>query len=904
MHVGQGFIGEVSKQVIDRYASELHRVTIVVPAKRSLRFFKNNITALLSQQAKASILPEMITMAGLMERLSPYTVLTPLELSFHFYKVYTALEKDPEPFEKFYGWAPALLADFNEVDNYLVYPPHLFRDLKNIKEIEEWSFSDPDWSPGQELLNKFWEKIPAYYKAFNEYLAEKKLAYHGMSNKYIAVNAKSIFDAGDKRHYVFAGFNALTACEQAVIQYLNKEYAAPVFFDADRYYVDHEFHEAGLFIRGFEKMFEKECYVIDAENLLQEEKNIHYYECSGEALQCSKLVSMVEHESRASLENSAIVLCNEQLLPVLVGEFPNELLRVNVTMGWPLRFTNTNDFLQALIEIHIALQRNRNYVPYDHVKHFLDIAASVFVLEEKEKIPEVINYHQLVAFFNNSEIKVLLEPKGDDILSFIESVKKFLHQLIQQGNMEELQSEIFAHFFEVFSRLAALPGFSENIKSWYLFKRFFQSFSKQYPLAFLGEPMMGIQVMGMLETRGIDFDKVYVLSGNEGFLPVQQNISGFIPYDLRKFVKLPGKAEQDAVFAYYFYRLIQRAKEVHVFYNGQSELLQQSEKSRYLLQIEKELAELNKNITLTKTYVSHQPSPVVTDAHPDKTAFYYDLLKQYSDNGFSASMLSTYMNCPLDFYFKYILGFKEEKDPQYIEESDIGNIIHGFFQHEFTPLQGTKLEAKHVQASLGRVDIIVDGIIREEFRQYDFASGENYLALQLIHKMITSFLQQQLEPGNFNSILGKVLLGSELKAETRVLLNSGREVKIKGTIDLLMNDGEGKYFIYDFKTGKANEEDLVIPAKGNQVRAVAKKNKLLQLLIYQRLVKNNFAGVKTAKAFIIPLATGAGKFLPAPANASDGQLLQDTLTMIIENMFSKEEPLQHEVSSKFCSFCD
>lgn len=903
MSKGNSFIEDVSRQVMDNYQDRLHLVTIVVPAKRSLRFFKNTLTQLLAQNGTAAILPEIITLSDLTARFSPYTVLTPLELSFHFYQVYVTLEENPEPFEKFYTWAPVLLADFNEVDNYQVNPANLFRDLKNIKEIDEWSFLSTDWSQGQQKLNAFWEKIPVYYQHLNAYLAQRGLAYSGMANKHIAVNVKQVFAAAPPRQYVFAGFNALTGCEKTIMQYLGEQYQAQLFFDGDGYYTEHEFHEAGLFIRSFEQYFGAQFKLVDAQQLLQNPKTIRYYQCNGETLQCTRLIQLLSQQKPEDMERSAIVLCNEQLLPVLIGEFPSEFLKINVTMGWPLRFTHISDFFQALTDVHISLQRNGTYVPYEQVKHFLDIALAVFPVTNGNGTSDLTTYQSLLGHFEGTAVYELLKPVGEDILLFVQRAADFIKQQLLIVNPDDLQAEVLAHFLEVFNKLVLLPGFSQNIKSWYLFKRFFQAFVRQYPLAFLGEPMSGIQVMGMLETRGLDFDKVYVLSCNEGFLPAQHNSAGFIPYELRQFVKLPGKAEQDAVFAYYFYRLVQRASEVHLFYNGQNELLQQAEKSRYLLQIEKELAELNPQIDLNRSFVS-QPLPALkTPDNPAKTEFYYKLLNQYTQQGISASMLSTYVTCPLDFYFKYILGFKEDKDVQRIEESDIGNIIHEFFHTTFSAHSGKQLEPVHFQVALQQVDPVVRSIVREKYQRYDFSSGENYLALQMIRKMIMAFLQKQGDTGNPFSLVGKTLVGTETKLEAAIQLNSGKTIRLKGTIDLLLTDGKGTYLIYDFKTGRAQEEDLALPVKGNVIESVERKNKLLQLLVYSQLVKNVYPNTVSTQAYIIPLAAGAAQFLNAPVISNENELLVQVISNIVERMYSSEEPLQHEVKSKFCEFC-
>ncbi|HYG51429.1 MAG TPA: PD-(D/E)XK nuclease family protein [Flavobacteriales bacterium] len=906
------FVNSVCNQVLNEYP-ELHRITLVVPAKRSIRFFSSGFMALLTTQKKAAILPEIITLTDLFDRLSPFSKLTQVELVFHFYEVYCSLETDPEPFETFFTWAPQLLADFNEVDNYMVSAKSMFTNLTALKEqeieIEEWSFDRDTLSPGQQRLNNFWMKLPLYYEKLQDYLHQRKLGYSGMINRHIASNLKTIFEDQPDRIYVFAGFNALTKCESVLMHYLQQHNQARLFFDADAYYVDNPAHEAGLFIRNYRKTIAKP-ELVDANALGSLQKNIHFYESNGEAMQCSELVRLLVNLPKEQLERSAIVLCNEQLLPVLINSLPSSLLRVNVTMGWPLRFTAANDFFMALIDLNIAYTRSKTFIQRQVLDQFVDATAAFLNIRLGNDVV-LTNREELNVAYASTPLNDLLEAAFQSPFEFIQKIIPFIKNKLEGMSDQDIHAEIYAHYLEAFHKLSLLPGFEKNVTSWYVFKNFFTKFTRNYPLAFVGEPLAGIQIMGMLETRALDFSTVFILSANEGYLPAQTNYAGYIPYDLRNHFHLPGKTEQDAVYAYYFYRLIQRASTVHVFYNTQNELLQQAERSRYLLQVEKELVEVNKKITVQ----THQVDAVLSDIPGkftvEKSGFYFERLNALMQQGFSATMLSTFARCQLDFYHKYILGFKTPKDFQQVDESDIGNMVHAYFESLFNTALHTELTHAFFAGALESMDKVLNEIKGgEKFKTYSFNSGQNFLAFQLVRKMVSSFLEKQMASGEF-SLVGKTVEGTELKLECVTQVNFARgttspaqakQIKLIGNIDLLLKDPSGEYFIYDFKTGRVEEAYLTVPSKLS-IDAYVSKDKLIQLLLYKKLVAATF-GAQQSTASIIPLATGSSQFFTVEMDLPSGvKLLEDYLAMITTEMMDATSLILHNEKSKFCEFC-
>lgn len=899
MELRNSFIKEVCTQVLAQHKGQLHTITLVVPAKRSVRFFINAFIELFAVKGDVGLLPTIITLSDFTDKYSPYYKLSQIELVFHFYQVYCTIEPEPEPFEKFYTWAPSLLADFNELDNYMLDPAVLYRDLRNIKEIEEWSFGEGDLSDGQQKLNDFWVKMPLYYKALQQYLIEQGLGYSGMINRYIAEHLAAQVDHST---YVFAGFNALTKCEIQIISYLLENKNAQFFIDADEYYTNTIQHEAGLFVREHLKQFSKGVSLIDSKSLRTEAKTVELLECNGETMQCSAAMQMIKGFKQEDLDSTAVVLCNEQLLPVLINSFPAELNKVNVTMGWPLRFTQLYDFCEAYFNLCQYGQRQLRFIKPSVCIQFTEAVFKFFKIDAGYEHANA-GLAELKQLYTHEGILSILNVVSEPIPVVLKVLQRVLQVEAENPKEDQLHSEICVHFIEVIHKLGNLPSFAVNVTSWHIFKQLFSKFSRNYPLAFVGEPFSGIQVMGMLETRALDFKHVFILSANEGFLPAQTTYTGYIPYDLRAYNKLPGKAEQDAVFAYYFYRLLQRATNVYVFYNSQSELLQQAEKSRYILQLVKELAEVNPSITIQTRVLDYSLEQPVAKKPISKTAFYLERVNDILVNGISASALNTFNKCQLDFYHKYILGFREPSPQGIADESVIGNITHLYFNKLFEPYIEKKINGDLFRSALDRLENDLYLILTHYFPGYDFSSGQNFLAIEMVRKMVSSFLGKQIDSSTEHTICNKYLLGTEISLETRFEV-AGSTYKLKGTVDVLMMDDDKNYFVYDFKTGKANEGDLRLgPRTAVEAKAFSGKDKLLQMLVYHRLVSNNYEA-KSVRAQIIPLASGAVEFLSMEIQQGNPEeIFEKILEEIVLEMLNEKELIVHNTRSKFCDFC-
>lgn len=898
----KSFIYEVSEQLITEHGSNPEQLVIVVPAKRSVRFFTNAFVELFKAKGKASLLPRIITLSELIDEISPLTKISITEAAFHYFSVYKNIEKDADSFERFLKWAGIVLADFNEIDNYLIDARLFYADLSNIKEIEEWSFGAEEWSEGQTKFNSNWTQLYTHYLQLNAHLEQLGMAYNGALMRKIALQPQNYFKPDNKKHFVFAGFNALTACETKIIQFLIAQQCASVIFDLDEYYYQDGVQEAGYFLRKHTEDFGKNFQFKDATALRNDKKEVHFYECSGEVVQCLKLSEFLTKQSDLKNKNGAIVLCNEKLLPVLVNHLPGQMEGINVTMGWSLAYTSVYDFIASLIEYHHIIHRHKRFVPLKTARNLMNQTA---LLAPDFRCPEGIMQQTsfIAKTFEENGLGILV--KEQSINEFIKNIVQFFKTCIASNHLNLFLNEILLHFESSFNKLTALPHFYNLVESWSLLRTLLLKFMSNNPISFVGEPFSGMQIMGMLETRGLDFDEVYILSANEGILPSQSKSNSIIPFDLKKFYHLPGKMEQDAVFAYYFYRLIQRAKKIHVFYNVQSESMGQAEKSRYLLQMEKELLIQNRNISFARHLVDTKIDALPEAVSIEKSDFYFNQVKAVFSRGVSASMIGTFVNCPMDFYYKYILGIRLDEEKEEFSQADIGNLVHAFFHTVFTPLVGKKIEKAHLQEMVNQLQEILNSEAIKLFPAKDFSSGSAHLGMEMCRAMIERFLSNAMKEMYNGLIIGQTVIGTELSLLNEIQ-TEGIAVAIRGNIDLILYDDERGYCVYDFKTGSVNENELSLKSVQQAVNTGfdSAGNKLMvQLLIYEHLISNH---MKTDKvnSFIIPLAVGASKMhqLNAP-DIERKKAFEKIITGFVNAIMSTEDAILHNEKSKYCELC-
>ncbi|MDQ3047435.1 MAG: PD-(D/E)XK nuclease family protein, partial [Bacteroidota bacterium] len=776
----RSFLEKTVDYLYEKYGDDLSELCIVLPNRRAGLFMKTHMAKNFQRTFWS---PEIYATEDFVALLSGLQPADPTTLLFELYETVKAVKKtDIESFDDFSKWGQILLTDFNELDRYLTDVKQLFGNLKDIKELESWSLNNEDaLSDFQKQYLEFWKLLGDYYYHFSNSLLKKHLAYQGLAYRVVADDAEARVNMHPWKKIIFAGFNALNKAEEKIISQLIESNKAEIIWDADSYYLGNVSQEAGKFIRRYNAsgIFNKrpENNILFEEELLSTgtktvtvigvAKNVAQAKVAGELV--SDLKMSVE-----SLQTTALVLADENLLFPVLHSLPSDLQDINVTMGYPLKNTPVAGFFDLVFNLHetgIKLSGGKEKYSFYHsdliklLSHpYTAIALSALGKEHTiKKVLQAIQERNIVfaslkllkSIFEEKDCAAefkLLEPlfrywqTSEDSLMCIPELIEILKEGIisQQDEKEEnktsLELEYLFAFTKIIKRIRVLmENYPESISDIKGLRGILNQIVRSGTLPFYGEPLMGLQVMGMLETRTLDFENVILLSCNEDILPSGKTVNSFIPFELKKYFGLPTYSDKDAIFAYHFYRLLQRANNIYLLYNTESDALGSGEKSRFLTQLIYELPKVNPNVTVMEKLVSIPAAGNITDDQISipKNPMIIDVLKRKAEYGFSPSLLNKYRNCSLEFYFHVIAGLKEADEVEETIGADtLGNAIHEVLEKLFLPFVGKKVGADDVK----KMHSLVEPLTRTAFEK-DYSNelgfGKNLLVFRVALKIIS-----------------------------------------------------------------------------------------------------------------------------------------------------------------------
>lgn len=893
--------------------NNLEGVTIVLPSQRACTYFKFYLK---KNVKKTSWLPQIVTIDSFFKQNSEFKSLDGIELLVQFYQVYCKIEKEnSEPFDSFIKWAPTLLADFNEIDHYLAEPKIIFQDLANIKSIDNWSFNTDELTDIQTNFSTFWNKLHDYYSSLNEELKKNKKSYSGAIYKEVSNKAFELVDLYEKKSVYFIGFNALSASEKLLIQTFSSSKKGTLIFDGDEFYIDNKNHEAGYFIRKNENedfINRDDCV---KSHFKDSKKNIKLISAQSNITQVKTAGAILANLTPDELNETAVVLADENLLIPCLNSLPSTIDSYNVSMGYSL--SNTPIF--SLINAVFTLQENyKKYGKRVYYTSLFDIINNYLLKIKNTKAKDSIIARNLLFIYP----KFIREQKELEPISFLfeewnsesifEDAKNCLFELTKfikthiDLDSDSLELEYLFATEKLISKIERQLGNKNYIKDIKTLKRLFLQLFKQESVAFIGEPLDNLQVIGMLETRALDFKNIIMLSVNEGVLPKAENANSFIPYELKKLYKLPTYKEKESIYANHFYRFLQRAENVHLIYNDSVSGIAANEKSRYLNQIEEEFPKYNPELKVEKL-----TSKIEVYPNQNEELIYHqnDVIKakleEINESGFSPTSLRTFINCKQDFYYKYIVGLKDEEEvDETIEANTLGSIIHKVLEDLYLPYVGEFLTEKAIQGMLDSFEEMLSIEFKEQYSD-DFETGKNFLFFNAAKKTVSTFLRQEKKLVKDNSIK---IIGLEQKLSNSIDFNingSTKTIKIKGTIDRvdLFNN---ELRIIDYKTGKVKESDLSLYNIEDSVEK-ASKEKAFQLMIYLILAQKEFSQYANIKLGIISfkaLSLGAIELKikhSTPQKETEHFVAQ--LEILMNNIFNPALSFEHNEKSKYCKYC-
>jgi hypothetical protein len=823
----------------------LEELLFILPSKRAGVFLKHHLATLLE---KPIFSPHIISIEEFVEELSGLQNISNTELLFKLYATYKELtkESEQEAFEIFSKWAQILLQDFNEIDRYLIPQEHIFDYLNAIKEINHWSLETEQTDLIKNHL-KFWKRLKEYYLTFTESLLNTKQGYQGLIYREAVENLESYIESNSNKAHVFLGFNALNESESQLIQGLLQNDLADIYWDIDNVFIDDAIHDAGLFNRTYRRQwnyFKNQPFNWTTSNY-SEQKNINVVgipKLVGQAKYIGQILEDISQTNR-KLSSVAVVLGEENLLIPVLNSIPKSIAKLNVTMGLPLQFVPLASFFEHLFAIH---KINSNNFYYKDIISILSHPTiyPLFESESNNASTVIINHIQknnLVYLSvndlnnlidsHNELIDILFNPWNNDSEIALKNCSSLIFTikacLDTHKKSNRLELEYLYRFNTLFNQLYELNNNFKYINTIAALHSVYKELLSSETLDFKGEPLEGLQVMGMLESRVLDFETVIISSVNEGILPSGKTNNSFIPFDVKVENNLPTFKEKDAVYTYHFYRLLQRAKNVYILYNTEVDTLKGGEKSRFITQLEIEGIHKIKHTIIS-------PQVPVVEKHLkriSKTDLVVEKLKSFALKGFSPSSLTNYIRNPIDFYYDKILGIKEFEDvEENIAANTLGSVIHNSLEDFYKPLEGQFLTIEHLKSFKKQIKETVIKHFKAIYNEGDFSKGKNLIIFEIAQRYISNFLNIEIASLKDNNQI-KILSIEADEAIDIYIEGINFPIKLKGKVDRI-DQLNGVTRVVDYKSGKVEQNKVEVVDWEDLITDYNKYSKSFQILCY------------------------------------------------------------------------
>lgn len=977
------FLEEVADELLREYNNSLDSLTIVFPNRRAGLFFND----VLSKKIKAnSWAPQVITFEDLVCQLSDLIIADQLTLVYRLYEVFKNYSGTEEQFDRFYFWGEMLLKDFSEVDMALVDAEDIFTNLSDLKTLEAgydylsddqknaiskfWKsfeltgLGEKSENAQQKFLN-LWTKLLPVYQAFTKALLQDGISYEGLVYRTLAENVHKI-EGKTNGKVVLIGFNALKKAEEKIVVRLAKHHGARVFWDVDQHYIEHPVQETGLFFRqylnhpvlqeSFPKPLPDHFHNNTERHLAIKGVTLEV----GQAKQVGVVLQELVKQKNFNPEKVAIIIPDEHLLFPVLHSLPPEIERVNVTMGYPLRNTSLYSFIEHLLNLQLEKKTEKDTTLYHHISLLsllrhpylrgYDAAkakANIQHIEDKNTVYVRVEALQCDENFYQVLLKPVTNVPG--LFDYLRDISGLIHRMVDSGreNTEEgtsipmLEHELLYHFFLQVNRLKSLTSeghFDFQLAS---FIRLLRQMFRSLRIPFTGEPLRGLQVMGLLESRSLDFDYVFVLSSNEGVLPPSDNQTSFIPQNLRKGFGLFTTEQQDAFYAYAFFRLLHRARQVYLYYNTEDTQDLSGEMSRFLYQLlyeskpeddgkrtyPDEGGDLSVSQSFAKVQVAASPpQPIIIE----KSEEVYKLLQYYclsNDPGgklhrLTPSALNTYLDCRLKFYFQYVVRLRESDSvDEEVDAAVFGNILHKVMETLYTDFVSREGKAEVTAQDCRQLkekwlDKAIIGGFQEHYQLQQetdgLFEGRNAIAREVVRKMALQILKYDQEYAPFH-IVSLEARGSQGYQMNLPIAANGQsvEVALKGIIDRI-DDKDGYIRVLDYKTGRDERKAKDISSLFE--RDDPNRNKaVMQAMFYTWLYRKNQLDTNVVVAPGLINATELFNDTQDVRLQLEGGSVDDfapyqddfehNLTLLLQEIFDPQTPFDQTTDTKKCQFC-
>ena len=936
------FLAEVARDLYECYGEGLSERAMLFPSRRARLFFVDALTGIAGRPMWQ---PQWVTIDDLMSEISGLAAGDRVRLITELYKIYS--EHHAEPFDKFYFWGDMLLTDFDTIDKYRIDASMLFRNISEIKEIEAdisyltpaqlqilrfWSSlgDEADLSAEKRKFLAIWKTLGPIYSRFRERLAELGIAYNGMVQR---AAADRIREGGytfpEPRQYVVAGFNALSECEKVLFRFLSTAAETDFYWDYDSYYKDRPEQEAGMFVRENVVQFPPRGSV--SHDNMERPKELTTVAAVSNAVQCKHAAAILRELAAAGPldKRTAVVLTDENLLLPLLYALPPEIGKVNVTMGYPLRSSLAYTFVERLVELQAHRRTKGAGWTFYHADavgilahpYISDCDAALMRRMQEEIVRERRISVDARWLARNELLELVFSPAAGwrDLSDWLLKVTAAVARMPYEGDDARQRVEFLAVIAEELTKLrnsldqCDIELTSEVYAS--LLRRHLQTLRIPYE----GEPLEGVQVMGILETRNLDFDNVVLLSMNDDNFPGNHMAqASFVPYNLRAAYGLPTPEHHEGVYAYYFYRLVQRARRVWMLYCSHADDKSTGEPSRYIYQLDYESGFPVKKVEVGVDVNLAETAPIEVA----KSEGVMDRLARFTDPESKATLSPTaffrYVACPLRFYFHSVARL--EADDEIAEEVDapmFGTILHAAVQKLYARIVGEAHPGETLRAMLrtGEVAGAVEAAINENYLKDAAATAEDYTGnLLLVKDIVTRYLRGGVMPYDaahdaftVTGLEQEVAYPFPFEAQGRAM-----RMKFAGIADRIDALDDGTLRVVDYKTGAPHLEfagvESLFRGEGKQ-----RLSNILQTLLYAMMLYRT-RGADAVPALYYVRAMNRPDYLPTLDDKETGargagytlyagrfeELVRETLA----ELYDPAVPFRQCEDADTCKFCD
>jgi len=904
------FLEEAAERILSAHSHDLTQVCLVVPGKRAGIFLKKAMGKI---SGKPLISPRIETLPGFFSLISGVQPQAKLSQVFSLYTSYLRIEPLPDAFPQFLKWATTALDDFGDLDHSLVKPEHFFRELRSIREIENWSFSADPLSDTQLRFESFWKMLGPLYV---EYSGWNNPGYSQLVRQMAEGKIQPVELPG---HTWFLGLSSLTPAEQILVRNLEDSGAATSLWDLDNWYCDHSDHSGGLYFRKHLRSRN----VVPANSFAGISRDVHVVSCTTALGQVWSAHQRLKELTLDELGNTAVVIMDPGLVSPFLTELPDLGGAVNIAMGIPFRHDALFTLLDDLLDYQRRLLSGRIHHPallrilsnpicqsitgvqFSRVQEWLTKGVRVYI-RKTDHDDLALLYPKYAEFA--SDWLTTSRPSAE----WLKSAVTLVRNRLESPDLPDVDREAARRMHRVVLECLHYVEQHNWLQPIESLQTVFRQLISRENVIYSGEPLSGMQVLGMVETRAVDFDQVLVLGANEDLLPVSSPYQSLFPFDLRRYHGLPLPADREASYAYTFYRLLQRCRRADLYYCTITSDFRGTEQSRYISQLEIEIASRPNATRITRRQY-HSPSTGTTasDTGLPRSAFSDARIREWMERGISPSALGAYLRCPQDFYYRYVLGIREQEDLEVsFSEATFGSVVHLVMEHFMRTYTGGFPSDSNWDELIASLDLRIRDACAEAAPGHDPDVGFNRIQVAVMREMLLQLIAFERENHREWSNQGKshTIIAVEENLEAQLPEHVHQlpcQVRLAGKadrIDLI----DQQALIIDYKTGKVRQNGKKVRTEIASLFTSANQ-KLIQILSYAYMYGDSTANTLDVNAALLSLREIAEGYYDLAdfqqANPTWRAEFEQQLGELVQQIATTSH-FSHHPDSTHCQFCN